>query len=147
MSNVSMIDGHIDEPKGMSDEDIIKALTSDRFFSYGGHSCVRCKYRYHKGEERCGVKGCKIARAALDLINRQKAEIEELQKRIVFWREYMDYHPERERAEVIKEFAERLKEKAEGCGRIELNGYTYCAVGLHHIDNLVKEMVGDNQCD
>ena len=40
---------------------------------------------------------------ALDIIKRQKEEIDRLQSRIVFWREDMDYHPERERKEAIKE--------------------------------------------
>ena len=61
----------------MTDNDIIKALGD---ISYGGHSCTKCKYKITKGEERCGLKGCKIARNALDLINRQKAKIEELYK-------------------------------------------------------------------
>ena len=62
----------------MTDNDIIKALGG---ISYGGHSCTKCKYKITKGEERCGLKGCKIARNALDLINRQKARIKELEER------------------------------------------------------------------
>ena len=93
---------------------------------------------------------------ALDLINRQKAEIEELEAEID--RQYeqakadilgnmsdggtschwcIDQH----RTEAIKDFAERLKKKA-----IRLNlELSIQAVFLEDIDNLVKEMVGDNK--
>lgn len=125
---------------------------------------------------------------ALDLINRQQAEIEKLNVELVGMRgacesykmHYDNAQAEIERlkkvtdlpregfftllcdalvytktieeynkfrkaikSEAIKEFAERLKEEAEECGRIDFNGCTYCAVGFHHIDNLVKEMVGE----
>ena len=56
---------------------------------------------------------CRIdnfSKSVLDLINRQKAEILELQKRIINWRSDMDYRPEQIKSEAIKEFAERLKE-------------------------------------
>ena len=63
-----------------------------------------------------------IINAVSDLINRQKVEIEslkqiideqdkeiiKLQKRIIFWREDLNYHPEKIKSEAIKEFAERL---------------------------------------
>ena len=61
----------------MTDEQIVKALPT---VAYGGHSCNKCKYKYEKGECRCGLKGCRITRNALDLINRQQAEIERLHK-------------------------------------------------------------------
>lgn len=63
----------------MSDEEIVKSLGK---ILYGGHSCMYCKYNNGKGDDRCGLKGCKIARNALDLINRQRAEIERLKKEI-----------------------------------------------------------------
>ncbi len=55
----------------MTDEQIIKALSN---ISYGGHSCMKCKQKITKGDNRCGLKGCYIARLAIDIINRQKAE-------------------------------------------------------------------------
>ena len=86
-----------------------------------------------------------IIRQQQETINRQKAEIEQLkienrilsQKRISF--------PERleidrkARAEVVKEFAERLKGKA-WHGMWE----TINHVDVDEIDNLAKEMVGEN---
>ena len=59
----------------MTDKEIIKALEG---MTYGGHSCMHCKYGTTKGDDRCGLQGCKIGRDALDLINRQQAEIERL---------------------------------------------------------------------
>ena len=70
---------------------------------------------------------------ALDLINRQKAEILELQKRIINWRADMDYRPDEIKSEAIKEFAERLKEKF---------GIADCIVTVNNndIDELIEEM-------
>lgn len=45
----------------------------------------------------------------------------------------------RVRAEAVKEFAKRLKQEMEDFARIDFNGSTYYGIGLHHIDNLVKE--------
>lgn len=47
-----------------------------------------------------------------NIIEKQQAEIDELRKRIVFWRQDLNYNPKAERAEAIKEFAEKLKRKA-----------------------------------
>lgn len=124
----------------LSDNEIIKVLeycTTDGW-------CSNCPH-----EKKCIED--EITQLALDLINRQKAEIEQLkienrilsQKRISF--------PERleidrkARAEAVKEFAERLKEHkidvdvSFGYGK---EVYTE-AVAVIEIDNLVKEMVGE----
>ena len=85
---------------------------------------------------------------ASDLINRQKAEIErlkqiideqdkeiiKLQKRIIFWREDLNYQPEKIKSDAIKKFAERLKERYEKrmiCSTTILN---------NEIDSLVEKM-------
>lgn len=78
-----------------------------------------------------------IAKETFDMLNRQKAEIEILQKRIVFWREDLNYQPEKERAEAVKEFAERLKDTSEDCTDW---GHPY--VLCEDIDRLVEDMVG-----
>ena len=62
--------------KKFTDEEIIKALSG---IFYGG-ACIGCRYGITKGEDRCGLKGCKIARRAIDLINRLKAENEALNR-------------------------------------------------------------------
>ncbi len=68
--------------------------------------------------------GCaRVGELSIEIINRQKAEIEslkqiideqdkeiiKLQKRIIFWRKDLNYQPEKIKSEAIKEFAERLK--------------------------------------
>ena len=101
----------------MTDEQIIKALeccaTDD------GDDCFQCPYGnivYKPGDGGC-VNRCR--KEALDLINRQKAEVENEIKEI--------------KSEAIKEFAEKLKKRFYLCaGR--------CVVDVYHIDNLVKEM-------
>ena len=59
MSNVSMINGHIDEPKGLTDEDIVKAL----------EEMVEYPHYYEEGQ---------TLKSVLDLINRLKADKEAL---------------------------------------------------------------------
>ena len=72
-----------------------------------------------------------IVKQILDLINRQKAEIERLLQKL-----------QQPQADAIKEFAEKLKEeKYYGSDAI---GYGTWAVEVADIDNLVKEMTGDN---
>lgn len=113
-------------------------------------NCKECK------EHQLGYYGGQAA-AALDLINRQKAEIERWQD------EYKRACAERDahictikfvKAEAVKEFAKRLKEDISG-HRLEMymNGLkgtprtheiTYECVE-EYIDNLVKEMVSDLQ--
>lgn len=105
----------------MADKEIIKALSN---MSYGGHSCMNCKYEISKGEERCGIKGCNIARNAIDLINRQKAEIERLQKRL--------------------ELAEQcISEVEDAAYRGGSNDYIDSAIDRY--SNLVKEMTEEGK--
>lgn len=110
----------------MNDNEIIKAL--ECCTSKGG--CLACPLYNPEYTGTC-VKSVFVN--ALDLINHQKTEIEGLQKRIVFWRDDMDYHPEKERAEAIKEFAEKLKQTRVDIGGIEM-------VAVWNIDSLVNEM-------
>lgn len=95
----------------------------------------------------------KFSIAVLDLINRQKIEIEGLQERISYLEESIDcsrkeYNKllqklQQAKSEAIKEFAERLKESM----RLE-DDCTYdceqccyeCKEYVPIIDNLVKEM-------
>ena len=78
-----------------------------------------------------------IINKALDLINRQKAEIERLQGTVEMYEEERKYHFEMSKqkvAEAYKEFAERLKEKA------YRNNYCQDVVLSEEINNLVKEL-------
>ena len=120
----------------MTDNEIIKAL--ECCGNIVDSTCKKCVY-HETYNASCVVR---LMRDALDLINRQKAEIEELQRRIVFWREDLNYQPEIERAEAIKEFAERLKKAlySDSCRLVfdsDLDIFE-CA-----IDNLVNEMCGE----
>ena len=111
---------------------IIKALENCLDYS---PSCTICKYDADTltSSECMGA----LMKDSLDLINRQKAEILELQKRIINWRTDMDYRPDEIKSEAIKEFAERFVN--EKCA--------YCTVDTDEmvffkkdIDKLVKEM-------
>lgn len=128
----------------MTDEQIIKALeccaTDD------GDDCFKCPYDnmvYNPGNGGCANR-CR--EDALDLISRQKAEIERLQKAgneavSCFTRMESLYkikckELEVAKSETIKEFAERLK-----CGVPQETGVIRCA----DVDNLVKEMTGEKE--
>lgn len=63
MGNVSLINRHIDEPKGMTDNEIIKAF--ERITQYQGFTS----------------SASRTLKETLDLINRQKAEIEKFKNR------------------------------------------------------------------
>ena len=77
------------------------------------------------------VRDCllNLSKNALDLINRQKAEILELQKRIINWRADMDYRPDEIKSEAIKEFAHFVIDRSK-------NG----VICTSDIPDLVKEM-------
>ena len=83
----------------MEDNEIIKALNGADGL---GHISIYCAD--NNGKDVCSIKVVDI----LDLINRQKAQIERLQK---FLDDKCDRCIAKERTEAVKEFAERLKEK------------------------------------
>lgn len=64
-----------------------------------------------------------VAKSTVDIINRQKAEIERLLQKL-----------QQAKSEAVKEFAERLKK------RRNLNQMCIAIVSKDGIDNLVKEM-------
>ena len=81
--------------------------------------------------------------AAVDIINYQKTEIEELEKVLNGQDQLVNalnkcYYLAK--SEAVKEFAERLKEKS--FKTIRNYGLTKDVVEVCDIDNLVKEMVG-----
>ena len=75
----------------------------------------------------------------LDLINRHKEQIKELKEKYAVDHEQMKSEYYYIKAEAYKEFAERLKEKQ--CD-IVLYGEI---VTVNTIDNLLKEMVGEEE--
>ncbi|MBQ8893388.1 MAG: hypothetical protein IJ043_03155 [Clostridia bacterium] len=125
----------------MTDNEIVKALEC---CANNPNDCI-CT------ESKCPLFGQKcidiLSKDALDLINRQKAEIERLKsgcKKLVekqnLYKENIqatrEYQIEQAKAEAIKEFAERLKKEA-------FFDTGWCVMPVDCIDNLVKEMVGD----
>lgn len=112
----------------MTDEQIIKALeycSKQSLIS----ECERCEVQ----------KGCRphLISKAIELINRQKAEIERLQNDIKTLRFSLDLckgWEERAKAEAIKEFVEKLCEDRVSNDPVVIA--TKC---------LLKEMVGDNK--
>lgn len=118
----------------MTDNEIIKALEW-----CGKADCVGCPYVHLN----CRFE---MARKAPFLINRQKAESERLQKHIQDGIDLAKQLPEMimlSKAEAIKEFAERLKNKLTSCSKTIDGKYEYLICDFE-IDTLVKEMVGDN---
>ena len=140
-----------------TDEEVIKALE----WCIQSDSCEYCEYREKTNKDDV----CPVRSDALDLIKRQKEEIERLQEKQVedeqllnlrviesvnavseAHRKYemaLEEHLKSERAEAIKEFAERLKQTAYTQGSI--TGYQYQVVDFAEIDNLVKEMTEGKQ--
>ena len=136
----------------MTDEAIIKALECCNDEDVG--CCSECPLVYCNDDlEKCEKR---IQQLAIDLINRQKAEIERLKAEIEetneadreaevqalseskenakFFCEAINHA----KSEAIKEFAEGLKKIA---SEIVIGGkYKYRVVTTEGIDNLVKEM-------
>ena len=135
-----------------TDNEIVKAL----------EICSKNIVTRHNGLTYEGIPLRFLFEDALDLINRQKAEIDRLtvenkllienavsnkypncvlvEKGRIYTRTLEDYDEliGDISAEAIKEFAERLKSKASG---IRVGGHEF--VTVEGIDNLVKEMVGE----
>ena len=123
----------------MTDNEIINAL---ELCSADECWCDDCPY-----ENLC--TDTDITKFALDLINRQKAEIERLEQEkgqfeadVEMFTDIGKMYSEL-KAEAVKEFAEKLKEYVESYD--VTTGYRVTivqAVEEETIDNLVKEMVG-----
>lgn len=127
--SVSLIDGHLDDAPGMTDNEIIKALECCK-----NGLCANCP-RLNTPEH---ILHCKeqLMCEALDLINRQKAEIERLNGNLFV----ISNACMQRRNEAIQEFADRLADKAD---LIKVNAFdSKLAISQEVIDNLVKEMVG-----
>jgi FtsZ-binding cell division protein ZapB len=128
----------------MTDKEIIKALECCVI----NGNCNGCPhYKNGKPSHECLETACKDA---LDLINRQQAENKELktenlilsQKRFnIFERiEFTDKLKKQAKSEAIKEFADKMK------GVIPEIDDTYIErIVEDYIDNLVKEMVGEDK--
>lgn len=120
----------------MTDNEIIKALEC----CCVEHACSKCHYSEHK-TAMCITE---IMRDALDLINRQREEIERLktagEEAISCFNGMESLYNIKcvelkvARAEAVKEFAERLKEDCPA---------KLLVIHFDALDNLAKEMVGE----
>ena len=144
--------------KKLTDKEIISSL---EVIATTGN-CDECKIRNCKW----GTCNCSqiTANVALDLINRQKAEIEKLKECPKCVYEYdgevteyciqgpcpnfkpvyvsADLSIKQIKNEAYKEFAERLNEGAQIADCFDSYNMV---VGTHFIDNLLKEMVGEEE--
>ncbi len=112
----------------MTDNDIIKALE----LCVAGRCSKKCPYA---GDDDCQEHN---GNDILDLINRQKAEIERLEVELDAMRGAANsYKMHFDKA--IKEFAEAIKEKA-GIRFLGDDKHFAYVITASHLDNLAKEM-------
>lgn len=112
-----------------TDDEIVKAM-----WCCINDKCIECPL-----SNQPKVHGCmKLTQNALDLIIRQKAEIESLKEAYAIYEETTGL--KLARAETIKEFAERVKKI--------VHEKSFDAIAMlriwGEIDNLVKEMTGEH---
>ena len=86
------------------------------------------------------IKDMQCIESLKQIIDERDKEILKLQKRIIFWREDLNYQPEKIKSEAIKEFAERLKRTSIGIEFGDDKKFKMTIVSTVAIDNLVKEM-------
>ena len=114
----------------MTDKEIIKALE----ICHHKECSKDCPYLM--------VSKCvdELEKDALDLINRQQAEIEQWKEEANKYQKFWCEDVQSARTEAIKEVADRLKEKF----LTAFDSYAYVTYGdiVMSIENIVKEMVG-----
>ena len=123
----------------MNDNALINALECCTDESY--ENCNECPY----STDTLSCERLKLLEDSLELINRQNAEIEGLKKEVTVARDaYISIQDryEHTKTEAYKEFAERLNEKAQIADCFDSYNMV---VGIHFIDNLLKEMVGERR--
>ena len=105
MSSVSLIDGHIDEPR-MTDEEIIRAL--EHCISASDidtiDSCKECSF-----DEECSKDCDAVLKHALDLINRKNETVKYQAKQIVDLK--IKNKEQRSEIERLKAEVEKQKER------------------------------------
>lgn len=139
----------------MTDKEIIKAM--ELCFSEGFRKCEECPLKSQQDEMFTCIRIKQ--KNAFDLINRQQAEIEKLKEENKFHRKTIQENAQRAlevtieevdkaKTEAIKSFAERLNDTILDKSDRSLdnpNGNDYFISDvIEDIDNLVKEMVGEN---
>ena len=140
--------------KKLTDNEIIKALDICSKSTNGcSHSKYTCEDCYLNGQPMCSSV---LLQDAIDLHARQQAKIEEFMKEtavttliddaVVYTPTLEDYYKFKKKfkSEAVKEFAERLKDTLEHAYQFEYGYLISKDVINAKIDNLVKEMVGEN---
>ena len=121
--------------KKLTDEEVVKAL----------ECCKDCSINLNfEIVQKIEDKNKEILELT-DIINSLKAEIERLKKEVSVARDaYISIQDryEHTKTEAYKEFAERLNEKAQIADCFDSYNMV---VGTHFIDNLLKEMVGEEE--
>lgn len=128
--------------KKLTDAEIVKAAKEWKY-----NLCVSCK-----DDLACDHCVAILINRLIDLINRQKAEIERLQKRNGENTDFLAKLIEAEKqkckvcvrmaeAEAIKEFSKRVKEKMQDLARVESGDKIYFLVGEPLIDDIEKQMM------
>ena len=155
MSNVSMVDGHIDNEPKFTDEEIISNFT--HCLTSINDDCKPCSF-YGVVCDRTLQGKIKTLRIVADLINRQQAEIERLNSCVKsedevraimkaqmepmvkeITNEQIDLANKLGRIDGILKFAEMLKDDMVP----NIDDYYIESFVEEYIDNLVKEMVGE----
>lgn len=125
----------------MTDNEIIKALECLQKENSSPDDRHKCYFMWKK--ETCFNCHHTVAKEALDLINRLKAENEQKAKKL---QEILPIVAEL-KSEAIKEFAERLKEELV-VTQFECGDYLYDVYDVNEtldtIDKIKTEMVGEN---
>lgn len=95
--------------------------------------------KMHYEEAQAEIEGLKKTEIEIDDFCRRLCRMRMLNGNVIASYEDLQNYIQQEKSEVIKEFAEKLKEKA--MQKFDWNEY----VEVEDIDNLVKEMVGDSE--
>ena len=136
--------------KKFTNEQIIEIFRRCNECDYDG--CYDCVERQDgkcvisEAENECLKQMLAENESLKQMIDERDKETLKLQKRIIFWREDLNYQPEKIKSEAIKDFAEKLKEKvkmynSEGVEEGDLiDDLLTVGETVEIIDNLVKEM-------
>lgn len=122
----------------MTDDKIIKALEC---CLCDNSECLQCQ-----NKELCRIECDELATKTIDLITRQQAENETLKTlngRLVVLGDRFRSELKTAKAEAYKEFAEKAKEFMHNKFKA-LDEYEFEYITERDIDNLLKEMVGEN---
>ena len=126
--------------KNLTDEDVVESLercistTTDK-------ACTGCPFNK---QNLCNMDQWVLERYALDLIKRQKSEIERLksEKTKTHYANLYNEAKDKLKAEAYKEFAERLKQSTV---MAVMGNKIYAVATSKGVDNLLKEMVGEEE--